>query len=70
MSAPLLEVRDLRVRFGDVQALDGVSLSLGRGESLAVVGESGAGKSTLARCLLGLVQPPELQGSVRLAGHE
>jgi len=70
MSA-LLEVSDLRVRFADeVDALRGVSFSLERGESLAIVGESGAGKSTLAHCLVGLVQPPEATGSVRLDGRD
>jgi peptide/nickel transport system ATP-binding protein len=63
----LLDVRDLEVRFairkwgvlpaGEVRAVDGVSLSLQRGESVAVVGESGCGKSTLARTLLGLYRP-------------
>jgi ABC-type glutathione transport system ATPase component len=68
---PLLEVSDLRVRYaGEVDALRGVSFSLDRGESLAIVGESGAGKSTLAHCLMGLVQQPEVTGSVRLDGHE
>lgn len=67
----LLEVADLRVRFGaDVDALRGVSFSLDHGESLSIVGESGSGKSTLALCLLGLIQPPEASGSVRLTGHE
>ncbi len=66
----LLEVEDLAVRYDDVQALDGVSLSLDRGQSLVVVGESGAGKSTLARCLAGLVQPPRASGSVRIDGQQ
>ncbi|MDQ6874236.1 MAG: ABC transporter ATP-binding protein [Actinomycetota bacterium] len=67
----LLEVADLRVRFGaEVDALRGVSFSLDHGESLSIVGESGSGKSTLALSLLGLLQPPEASGSVRLAGHE
>ncbi len=61
---------DLRVRYGDVEALRGVTFTLGAGESLAVVGESGSGKSTLALCLAGLVQPPEASGSVRLTGQE
>lgn len=68
---PVLEVEDLRVRFGDdVHALRGVSFDLRRGDSLSIVGESGSGKSTLALCLLGLIQPPEASGSVRVAGHE
>ncbi len=66
----LLEVTDLAVRFGDVEALRGVSFSLQRGESLAVVGESGSGKSTLALCLSGLIQPPQASGSVRVDGTE
>ncbi|MEO7556498.1 MAG: ABC transporter ATP-binding protein [Acidimicrobiales bacterium] len=71
MSGPLLEVNDLRVRFGDeVDAVRGISFTLDAGESLAVVGESGSGKSTMALCLLGLIQPPEARGSVRLAGEE
>ncbi len=54
----MLEVRDVRVEFGSpggsVRALDGVSLSVARGEIVAVVGESGCGKTTLARAVLGL----------------
>jgi peptide/nickel transport system ATP-binding protein len=71
VAVSLLEVAELRVTFpGGVEALRGVSFTLDRGESLAVVGESGAGKSTLARSLVGLVQPPEASGSVRLDGTE
>lgn len=67
----LLEVEDLAVCFGgEVEALRGVSFSLDRGQSLAVVGETGSGKSTLALCLAGLIQPPEATGSVRLEGTE
>lgn len=68
---PLLEVRDLSVCFGgEVEALRGVSFTLERGESVAVVGETGSGKSTMAACLAGLVQPPEARGSVLLDGQE
>ncbi|HXH59406.1 ABC transporter ATP-binding protein [Iamia sp.] len=67
----LLEVRGLAVTYaGAVEALRGVDLTLDRGETLAVVGESGAGKSTLGRCLIGLVQPPDARGSVRIDGEE
>ncbi|MDQ6803912.1 MAG: ABC transporter ATP-binding protein [Actinomycetota bacterium] len=70
MTAPQLEVSDLRVRFGEVEALRGVSFKLDRGESLAIVGESGAGKSSLAHCIVGLISPPQATGSVLLDGAQ
>jgi oligopeptide/dipeptide ABC transporter ATP-binding protein len=66
---PLLDVRQLHVEFpirrgillarqvGAIAAVDGISLHVGRGETLSVVGESGCGKSTLARAIVGLVKP-------------
>lgn len=75
---PLLEVQDLRVHFTSgsrmsggrrtVKAVDGVSLSLRRGETLGLVGESGCGKSTTGRAVLQLIQPTS--GSVKLDGIE
>jgi D-xylose transport system ATP-binding protein len=52
-SAPLVEMRDIRVAFGGVHAVDGVSLDLYPGEVMALVGGNGAGKSTLMRTLSG-----------------
>ena len=53
----IVEVVDLHVRYGDYEAVKGVSFSLGKGEILGIVGESGSGKSTIARTLMGLAQP-------------
>lgn len=63
----MLEVRDLSVSYGPVRALDGVSLSVPRGQVTAVIGANGAGKSTLMRTLAGLVRPDA--GSVSLDGR-
>ncbi|MFH8469643.1 ABC transporter ATP-binding protein [Streptomyces sp. NPDC017991] len=67
----LLSVRDLRVSFGAVEAVRGLSFDVRAGQVLAVVGESGAGKSLTARALLGM--PPRratVSGSVRLGPRE
>lgn len=57
MSELILEVRGVSKRFPGVRALDGVSLTLRRGEVLALIGENGAGKSTLMKILAGIEQP-------------
>ena len=68
---PLLEVHDLRIAYGDVTVVDGVSLDLAAGEALAIVGESGSGKSQTALALLGLLEPrARVTGSVRFDGAE
>jgi len=54
---PVLEMRDVRKRFGSTQALDGVSMSLYPGEIHALLGENGAGKSTLIKIMTGVQQP-------------
>jgi oligopeptide/dipeptide ABC transporter ATP-binding protein len=77
MSAPLLEVRDLVKHFpigggmlakpvGVVRAVDGVSFSIRKGETLGLVGESGCGKTTTGRCILHLERPTS--GSVVFEG--
>jgi signal transduction histidine kinase/ABC-type multidrug transport system ATPase subunit len=65
-AAALLEIRDLAVSFGPVQALDGVSLTVGAGEVVALAGENGAGKTTLVRCIGGDIAPTG--GEVRIDG--
>ena len=52
----------------EVHALRGISLSIGRGRTLAVIGESGSGKSTLARCIVQIEAPTS--GQVRFAGTD
>ena len=74
--APILEVRDLKTYFytrtGVVKAVDGVSFSLGPGETLGIVGESGCGKSMTALSIMGLVPQPAgriVGGQVLLDGE-
>ena len=63
----IIEIRDLARRFGPVQAVDGVDLTVAEGSVMGIVGESGCGKSTLARLILGLI-PPD-RGSITVAGQ-
>ncbi|MGW9630309.1 ABC transporter ATP-binding protein [Agromyces sp. NPDC055520] len=78
MNEPVIELRDVHVRYKArnstfknrryVDALDGVSLTVRRGQTLGIVGESGSGKSTSAKVLVGLERPTS--GHVVFAGEE
>jgi branched-chain amino acid transport system ATP-binding protein len=57
--SPILEVRNLSVAYGAIQALKGVSLTLGQGEIVTLIGANGAGKTTTLRAIMGLVGSTE-----------
>ena len=63
----MIEVRDLVVRYGPATALDGVSLTVGAGEMVALIGPNGAGKSTVVNTLSGIRKPAA--GSVAVRGR-
>ena len=63
----MLETTDLVVRWGAVTAVDGVSISVGAGEMVALVGPNGAGKSSLVQALVGLVRPAG--GTITIGGR-
>ena len=65
-AAELLAIEGLRVDYGAVAAVKGVSLAVGAGEVVALLGANGAGKSTMLRTISGLVRPRS--GRIRFAG--
>ena len=67
-AAPLLQVQNLTVRYGLATAVRDLSLTLDRGEALALLGVNGSGKSTFARALSGLV--PAAHGTITFDGHD
>ena len=68
MSDPILRVTDLRVNYGSVQALRGVSLEVPAGQVAALVGSNGAGKTTTLRAISRMLEP--VSGSVQFCGEE
>ncbi|MDK8798733.1 ABC transporter ATP-binding protein [Corynebacterium coyleae] len=66
-AAPLLQVNNLEMAYGDNKVLHGIDLTLEEGESILLLGESGSGKTTLARSIAGL--NPGYTGEVRLRGE-
>ncbi len=64
----MLKISNLTAHYGAAQALFGVDLEIGKGETIALVGANGAGKSTLLKCLMGLVKPTG--GTITLNGKE
>jgi len=56
-AAPKVELRSVKKRFGSKVVLDGLDLTLGRGESVVVIGGSGTGKSVMIKCVLGIIRP-------------
>src|SRR5580704_10197679 len=67
-SAPVVAVEDVHKTFGSHRVLNGISLCVSRGETLAVLGRSGTGKSVLLRLIIGLVEPDS--GSIHIAGQD
>src|SRR4051794_314244 len=76
MAEPLLEVEDLRVHFetedGLVKAVDGISYTIDRGQTLGIVGESGSGKSVSSLTVMGLTRArnARISGTVRFNGKD
>lgn len=68
MSTRIIEVKDVTVQFGAVEALSGVSFDVTAGDYVGIVGPNGSGKTTLMRTFLGLV--PSYKGEVRFSGRD
>lgn len=79
-SESILQLKDVHIDYSQSQgflrplrwipAVQGVSLSLKRGQTLAIVGESGSGKTTLAKAMMGLLPEARVRGQIQLAGYE
>ncbi len=65
---PMIVLSGVKKRFGDKVVLNGLDLTVGRAESLVVIGGSGTGKSVMLKCILGLLRPES--GSIMVCGEE
>lgn len=68
MTTPKIEISGLYKAFGHKKVLDGIDLTIDKGESLVVIGGSGTGKSVLIKCILGIITPDS--GSIKIDGEE
>src|ERR671938_504728 len=67
ISQPILELQNVHTYYGNIHALKGISITVGRGEIVTLIGSNGAGKSTTLRTISGIIQPRV--GEVRLEGQ-
>lgn len=65
---PKIEMRGVHKAFGDKHVLNGIDLSVNKGESMVIIGGSGTGKSVTLKCVLGLMKPDS--GSIKIDGEE
>lgn len=68
MTSAAIEIRGLKVVFGDKVVLDGIDLSIDVGESVVLIGTSGSGKTVLLKSIIGLIRP--VAGTIRLGGDD
>lgn len=68
MAEPMLEVHDLAVRYGAIEAVHGISFDVREGEVVTLIGSNGAGKTSTLAAISGLVRPA--RGTIRLAGRD
>lgn len=68
MSKPMIELSGVKKAFGNKVVLDGVDLTINKGESMVIIGGSGTGKSVTLKCILGLMEPDS--GTIKVGGQD